>query len=100
DRVKRGERLVHEQKLRFQCEHLCDRDALSLSAADMARVAVLEPLQPHLRKRGVGFAQRLLAIHAVKDKTKRDILARGFPGEERVVLKQNAYFGALEFKLD
>src|SRR5581483_4414997 len=100
DRIERGEGLVHEQELRFQCQDLRDRDAFSLPAADMTRIAVLETLQAHFRKRRVGLAQRLFALHAVESKAKRDVLARGFPGKERVVLKQDADFGAAEFDLD
>ena len=37
DRVERGERLVHQQELRLHRQHLRERDALALAAAEMAR---------------------------------------------------------------
>ena len=40
--VERGERLVHQQDLRVEDQHLRERDALAHAAGELVRIAVLE----------------------------------------------------------
>src|SRR6516225_1451477 len=65
DGVERSERLIHEDQFRPQREHLGERHAFTLSAAQVARKTVgkageIEPRQPGLR-----LAARRFAVDAV-----------------------------------
>ena len=93
DGVERGERLVHQEQLRRHRQHLRERDALALAAAQMTREAMPEagktqPLEPD-----VSLLLRPGPFDAVEDETERDILARGLPRQQGVVLKQDADLG-------
>ena len=90
DRIERGERLVHQDELRLHRQHLRERDALALAAAEVTGKAVAEarkiqPVEPGLR-----LGQRLAALHAVEGQAERDIVARRLPRQQRVVLEQDA----------
>jgi hypothetical protein len=79
---------------------LCERHALSLTAAEMARIASLEALKPNPIEPIVGLYARALTRDALKSKAERDIIARGAPGQKRIVLEQNANLRWLDAGLD
>src|SRR5205085_11206028 len=100
DCVERRERLIHQQQLGRARQHLRERDAFALAAAEMTRETVAEarqsePFQPLLRL----FA-RLALWHAVQGEAERDVLARGLPRQQRVVLKQDADLRGRNLGLD
>ena len=55
DGVERGERLVHQDQLRLQRQHLRERDALALPAAQVAREPVAEAGKPEPVEPRVGL---------------------------------------------
>ena len=94
DGVERGKRLVHQEKLRHQRQHLRERDALSLPAAQVARIALARSRQPNPAEPMVGLHQRALARMAVEFESERHVVACRLPGQQRVVLEQHADLGA------
>ena len=76
--VERGDRLVRDQHVGIECQRAGDRDALALAAGELMRVArdrvgrQVDQFQQVARS-----CQRLLARHAVIDRTFRDRLADG-----------------------
>jgi len=75
---------------------LGEGDALALPTAQMTWKAVFESAEAEAAQPCVGFRQRLLSLGSVEDEPKRDVLARGLPRQQRVVLKQDADFGSGE----
>ena len=65
----------------------------------MARITVAEPFKAEARQPLVGGAQRLRALHAAKTEAERDVVARGAPRQQRVVLEQDADLGLRKFRL-
>src|SRR5204863_1952733 len=85
DGVEAGERLVHQEELRGHRQHLRERDALPLAAAQMTREAMLEagktqPLEPD-----VGLLVRRAGFGAVEGEAEREIFARGLPRQQTVI---------------
>jgi hypothetical protein len=79
DRVERGEGLVHQQQLRGQRQHLGQRDALALAAAQMTREAAAEPGETEPVEPELGVGQRPMPRPAAKTEAERDIVARRLP---------------------
>ena len=87
DCVERSERLVHQNELGLQRKHLRNCHALALSAGELTRIAIAEILEPETREPMLGIFFRLLAVVAANPQAERDVLARGPPRKERVVLE-------------
>ena len=100
DRIKRGEWLVHQHELWPHRQHLRKRDALALSAAQAARKAVAKPREIEPREPCVGLGQRFTSHHAVECEAERDILARRFPRQQRIILEQDAELRACKVRFD
>src|SRR5262245_252185 len=54
---------------------------------------MLEPVQPDAVQPLVGLRKGVLAWNRAKTKTERDVVARGPPWQQRVVLEQHADIG-------
>ena len=63
-RVEVRERLVHEEDLRLAHERAAERDALALSARELARLALEQRLDPEQLRRLVDAAADLVALGA------------------------------------
>ena len=100
DRIERGERLVHKDKLRLHYQHLRKRDALALAAAQttgkpVAEANQIQPLKPCFR-----LGERVAVLHAIEDQAERDIVARRLPRQQGIVLEQDANLRARKVGLD
>jgi hypothetical protein len=98
--VERSERLVHQDERRLQCQDLRQRHALALAAAQatgksIAEAAEIEPLEPCLR-----LGQGRAALGAVEKEAERDVVARGLPRQQRIILEQDADLRARELVID
>src|SRR5215208_6289139 len=100
DGVERGERLVHQDEPRLHRQHLGERDALALAAAQAARVAIAEPGEPEPLQPPVRLSERLAALDTGKAEAERDIVARRLPRQQGVILKQYAELRARHAGLD
>src|SRR5262249_12490642 len=85
---------------RLHGQHLRQRHALALAAAQMAGKPIaeageMEPIEPCL-----SFGERLPALHAVENETEGDVFARRLPRQQRIVLEQDADLRAGEARLD
>ena len=89
-RVKRAERLVHQQNLRIADQHLHQPDALPLPAREHVRITVAEAAQADARQPLHGALARLRLGGAGGLEPDRDILERGLPREQRFGLEQVA----------
>ena len=94
DGVERGERLVHQQELRFHRQHLRERDALALPAAEVARKAIAETGEAEPPEPLVGLRPAPRRAPRREVETERDVVTRGLPRQQRVVLEQHADLGA------
>ena len=98
DRIEGGERLVHQDELGLHRQHLGERDALALAAAQVpgkpvAEAGEIQPLEP-----GVRLGERLAALHAIEGEAERDIVARRLPRQQGVVLEQDADLRARQIR--
>ena len=89
-RIEGGERLVHQDEARLHRQHLRERDALALTAAQVAWKPVAEPGETKPLEPGLRLGQRLATLHAVEGETERDVVARRLPRQQRIVLEQDA----------
>ena len=99
DRVQRGKRLVHEKELRLEREHLSDRHALSLAAGQLQGIAIAEVTQPEQRQPTFCRLVGALGRRSMDPEPQRNVLARGAPGEKRVVLEEKAHVLPLDVEL-
>ena len=90
-RVERGERLVHQQHVRLVGEAAGDRDALLHAAGQLVRVAVGEAGEADELEHLAGAARaRLRRPTALDLEAELDVGLRGAPGEQRVLLEDDA----------
>ena len=90
--VEGAERLVHEQDVGLDGERARDGGPLAHAAADPARVVVLEagePGQPRYRAAAVAAAPRRRGRQGSEHEG--DVLAQGHPGQEPVLLEDDAH---------
>ena len=88
------------KQLRLERQHLRERHALALAAAQVPRKPVLESGKPEPRQPGVGLLERGLPLHAVEAQAERHVVARRAPRQQRVVLEQDAKLGRRDLGLD
>ncbi len=88
--IEGPQRLVHEQQLRFEDDGPGEGDALLLTARELARVAIAEPVELDERQR-VGDPPRDLGTGSPPHlERKGDVLGGGHVGKQRVVLEHHA----------
>ena len=85
--VQRAERLVHEQDLRLDDEHLCKRHSLAHPARELVRIAIAETREANASQPFLGARVGLGPRHACEEETGGDVLARAPPGHQRVGLE-------------
>ena len=85
--VERAERLVEQQHARPVDERARQRDALTLAAGELARLALAEVGEPHHAERLLGAAAALGAWHALDAQAVLDVLLHAHVREQRVVLE-------------
>src|SRR2546428_1519253 len=88
--VERRKRLVHEQNLRIQDEHLRERDALAHSTGELVGVALVEPAEANARQPGVTPFKSLFPRHTAKFQAGNDIFYGVAPRHERLGLEHVA----------
>jgi hypothetical protein len=94
--VERPEWLVHQQKLRFDGVGARDRESLPHPARQMLGIGVREIRQAHQRQIVLANLASLRKWNMVglELQTEGDVLLGGQPGENAVLLKDHAAFGA------
>ena len=85
--IERAERLVEQQHAGPVDERARERDALALSARELARLAAGERVQPHERERLDRTLAPLRLGDALDAQAVLDVLLHGHVREERVVLE-------------
>ncbi len=85
--VERAERLVQQQHAGPVDERAGERDALALSARELARLAAGERVEPHERERLDGALAPLGLGDALDAQAVLDVLLHGHVREQRVVLE-------------
>ncbi len=88
--VERRKRLVHEQELRIEDQHLRERHALAHSAGELMGVALAKSAEAHALQPGVASLESLFARHAAKFQAGDDILYRISPRHQRLGLEHVA----------
>src|SRR5437773_6004326 len=88
--VERRKRLVHEQNLRIQYEHLRERDALAHSTGELVGVALAESGEANAVQPGVTPFKSLFPRHAAKFQTGNDIFYGVAPRHERLGMEHLA----------
>ena len=66
----------------------------------MAGETPTETAEAEAPEPGIRPRQRRGAADAVEGEAERNVLARGLPRQQRVVLEQHAYFGRCEARID
>ena len=88
-RVEVGERLVEKKNLRLDHEGTRDGDALLLSAGELVRPPVLEPLQADERERLRDTPLALAARHMRHAQAVGNIVVHRHVRKQRVILKDH-----------
>ena len=94
ERVERTERLVHQQQAGSIGERARDRDPLLHAARELARLRVGELVEPDERQQLVGARALLGARQLLAAQRELDVAARAQPGEQRVLLEDDAAVAA------
>jgi hypothetical protein len=89
-RVERAEGLVEQQHLRLVRERTRDRDALLLSARELARQAVVHAFERHEAQQLLAALATLRGFHAAHAQRELDVLADRHVPEQRVALEHEA----------
>ena len=92
--VERAERLVQQQHLGLDRQRARQRDALPLSAGELMRIAVGEPVELHQLQQLVHLAPDFRRSRAARARlhaqAEGDVLEHGHVPEQRVVLEHEA----------
>ena len=89
-RVERTERLVEQQHARLVRQGACERDALLLTARELARQPLVVALERHEPEQLGAPAAALAAPHAARAQRELDVVGHGHVAEQRVVLEDEA----------
>ena len=90
DLVERGERLIHQEKLRLGDERARDRDAHAHAAGQFARKSMAEILQPDPVERRDDARTRFFGRRAFERQRQQDIVEHRRPGHQRGFLEDKA----------
>jgi hypothetical protein len=85
--VERGERLVHQEDLRIQDQHLRERDALPHAAGELVGIAIAETGETDAGEPVVRLRNRRAAIDAVELEPGGDVGERVAPRDQRIGLE-------------
>src|SRR5262249_60930372 len=85
-----AERLGHEVYFGYHRQHWSGGRGLACPAAQVARKAIAKASKIESRQPGLGLGARGPAVDTIQNKPERDIVARGLPREQRIILKQDA----------
>ena len=96
DRVERREGFVHQQKARPERQHLRQRDALALAAAQRSGKAPAQTDEAQFTEPRFGLVAGMRAWLAADAQTERHIIKRRAPRQQRVVLEENPHITAIE----
>ena len=88
--VERRERLVHEEDLRVEDEHLRERDALSHAARELVGVAVAEAGEAHAREPVLALRAGGGPVLAAELEARRHVVEGAAPGHQRLGLEHVA----------
>ncbi len=100
DRIEGGEWLVHQDEPWLHGQHLCKRNALALAAAEVTGKAIAEARKAQALKPGLRLGERLLALRSVECEAERNVVARRLPGQQGIVLEEEAELRARKVRLD
>ena len=100
DRIEGGEWLVHQDQPWLHGQHLCKRDTLALAAAEVTGKAIAEARKAQPLKPGLRLGERVPALHSVQCEAERHVVARRLPGQQGIVLEQQAELRACKVRLD
>src|SRR5882757_5564875 len=87
DGVQRRERLVHQQQLAVLGERPGQCHALAHAAGQLVHPLAVRPAEPYQVEQPLGLRAALLARHAAQPQGQFDVLARGQPREQGVLLE-------------
>src|SRR6185295_7196660 len=71
-----------------------------LAAAEVTGKAIAEAHKIQALKPGLRLGERLFALHSVECEAERDVVARRLPGQQRIVLEQDAELRARKVRFD
>ena len=91
-RVQRAERLVEQQHAGLMRERASKRDALLLSARELARQSLVVAVEGHELQQLVAPAAALGAAHTARTQRELDVVGNGHVPKQRVVLEYEADF--------
>ena len=96
DRVECREGFVHQQQARPERQHLRQRDALALAAAQRSGKALAETGEPQSAEPRLGLVAGMRARLAADAQAERHIIERGAPRQQRVILEENPQIATIE----
>ena len=88
NRVERGERLIHQEKIGGEKEYARQSDALLLSARQLMRIARQQVFQAQLIDQCVQPLRIFIAADALDLCRKQDVFTYCFPCKEPIVLRE------------
>ncbi len=93
-------RLVHQQQLGAQGQHLGNRHPFPLAARELSRIAVAKALEPESCQPVVGLGVSVAGRDVSNSETQGHVLADRPPGQERVVLEEESDVARVHVEVD